>query len=324
MLESSSRSNRTCRRAEQPQSGAAVISLDFELRWGMHDVYGLNFDAYRANLEQVRNVVPRLLRLFGDHDIGATWAAVGALACTDWDEYFRRAPPPPNYKSTSLRVKPEYADLDPRGELHFAPDLVKQIVVAPRQELGTHTFSHLYLREEGITAEDVAADLEAASRLFQEQYGIEPVSLVFPRNQPAFLDVVRAASIKMWRGNPGPWYYETEDTRHNGPLPRALKLLDALNPMRRLAAPLEADMTRASLFLRLNLPPPLWAAHIRRIKGELDALDQGGIFHIWFHPHNLGQEMNLRLARVEQVLELIAERRKRGRLLSLAMGELVQ
>lgn len=304
--------------------GLAVISLDFELRWGVHDLYGMDIDAYRANLEGVRDVVPALLRLFRGYDISATWAAVGALGCQDWQEYFRRAPPPPEYKTSSFKVKRQYADLDPSGWLHFAPDLLRQIVAAPGQELGTHTFSHLYLREDGITAEDVAADLAAASTLFGERFGVEPVSLVFPRNQPAFLDVVRNAGIKVWRGNPGPWYYECEDSKRIGPLPRLLKLIDALSPPRYHIFPRQGDMTRASLFLRLGLPRPLWAAHLRTIKRVLDSLQPQQIFHLWFHPHNLGQDMAMRLTRVEQVLETIAERQRLGKIRSLSMGDLLR
>lgn len=308
----------------EPKLPKVVISLDFELRWGMHDLYGLDFNPYRGNLEQVRYVVPALLKLFVEHNTQTTWSAVGALACENWDEYFRRAPPPPRYKSAALAVKREYADLDPDGVLHFAPALIREIVARPGQALGTHTFSHLYLREEGITAEDVAADLAAVSALYEEKFGTVPRSLVFPRNQPAFLDIVRASPIRIWRGNPDAWYYECEDTEHDGPLSKALKLIDGINPLCRLAAPLVEDMTRASMFLRLNLPRYAWAAHVRRIKGELGSLAPDEIFHIWFHPHNLGQDTELRLSRVEQVVELIAERQSRAKLLSCSMEDLVQ
>lgn len=300
-----------------------VISLDFELRWGVHHNYGLDINAYRANLEGVPRVVPELLKLFTEHAIRATWATVGALACESWTEYFSRAPQPPRYNDSALNVKREYADLDPDGHLHFAPGLVRAIFNTPGQELGTHTFSHLYLKEEGISADDVAADLAAVATLYQERFGVTPRSLVFPRNQPAFLDVVRASGIRISRGNPGPWYYECEDLRHNGPVSRARKLIDSINPFCRLAAPLAADMTLASLFLRLNLPPLLWAAHVQRIKGELAALSPQDIFHIWLHPHNLGQDSALRLQRMAQVLDLIAERQARGTLTSCTMGELV-
>lgn len=300
-----------------------VISLDFELRWGVHDVYGRDFSRFRESLEGGRDVVPALLERFAARGLHATWATVGALGCTGWEDYFSRAPQPPDYAKPGLRVDPRYAELDPAGELHFAPDLVRAIAATAGQELGMHTFSHLYLRESGITAADVAADLAAARALFEERYGVRPTSLVFPRNQCAFIDVVRASGIRMWRGNPGPWYYEREDSESHGSLVRALKLLDGINPLRRLAAPVSGDMTRASMFLRLNLPRPLWRSHIARIRGELGSLAPDDVFHLWFHPHNVGAATAERLSRLDTVLDMIAEHRQRGEIVSSSMGELV-
>src|SRR5688572_30050895 len=139
----------------QHERASVVFSVDFELRWGVHDVHGTNLDGYRGELEQGRENVPRLLGLFSSCDIHATWATVGAIGCKDWGEYFRRAPPPPRYANPAFAIKPEYADMDPDGHLHFAPDLVRAVCATPGQELGTHTFTHLYMGEPGVTAEDV-------------------------------------------------------------------------------------------------------------------------------------------------------------------------
>ena len=65
-----------------------VISVDFEMRWGVHDIHGLDIDAYRENLENVRDVVPRMLSMFSERKLRVTWATVGALALNSWDEYF--------------------------------------------------------------------------------------------------------------------------------------------------------------------------------------------------------------------------------------------
>jgi peptidoglycan/xylan/chitin deacetylase (PgdA/CDA1 family) len=263
------------------------------------------------------------VKLLVEHDMRATWAVVGAIACQSWDEYFTRAPQPPRYERPGLAVDPRYADLDPEGTLHFAPDLVQAIASAPGQLLGTHTFSHLYLRERGVTAADVAADLAVTAELYHERYDTVPRSLVFPRNQCAFIDVVRASTIRIWRGNQKPWYYEREDSEHYNIVPRVLKLMDELNPFSTRAAPVEADMTRASLFLRLSLPDTLWHAHLQRIRRELRTLRPGHVFHIWFHPDNLGEDMEIRLSRVEQVLELLAAMRERNGIHSCAMEDLV-
>ena len=111
-----------------------VWSLDFELRWGMHDLLGLDRDRYRKNLEGAREAVPQLLQLFTWRGVRATWATVGALACQSWDDYFRRAPAPPHYADKRLAVDPRYADLDPDGVLHFAPDLVAQVAETEGQD----------------------------------------------------------------------------------------------------------------------------------------------------------------------------------------------
>ena len=306
-----------------PRKPRVVISLDFEMRWGVHDVCGLDIDAYRANLEGERAVIPALLRLLAEHEMRATWATVGAIGCSGWQEYFERAPPPPAYLDRRFAVKAAYADIDPDGRLHFAPDLVHAILKTPGQELGTHTFSHVFLRERGVTAQDAAADLAAATRLHQERFDGVPRSLVFPRNQPAFIGVVRTSSVRIWRGNAAAWYYDCEDSEHNGLLPRALKLIDAFNPLTKRAAPLVGDMNRASLFLRLNLPGAAWRAHVYRIRAALDALEADEILHLWFHPHNVGADIARGLARIEEVVRLIEERQASGNLRSCTMADLV-
>lgn len=300
-----------------------VISLDFELRWGMHDVLQFNIDAYRENLENERIVVPALLKLFVERNIHCTWATVGAIGCSDWNEYFSRAPEPPKYHNPALAVNPRYADLDPQGVLHFAPELLRLIHETNGQELGTHTFSHLYMRELGVTAEDVAADLAAVSLLWKERFGAPPKSLVFPRNQVAFLPVIRASSIRIWRSNPKPWYYECNKASTNRWLPRALRLLDVLNPLARRVSVPEGDMTRSSLFLRVNIPKYLWKLQVLRVEKELNAIRPGEIFHIWWHPHNIGFDINFRLNRVKQVLDMIAEKCRKGLLTSQCMEDLI-
>ncbi|MGH7859217.1 MAG: polysaccharide deacetylase family protein, partial [Candidatus Binatia bacterium] len=288
-----------------------------------HDRLGLDRDAYRRNLEGEREAVPLLLVAFAERGLRATWATVGAVACRDWTEYFSRAPRPPRYRDQGLAVDPRYADLDPEGKLHFAPEVVRRILETPGQELGTHTFSHLPFREPGVTASDVEADLSAVVRLWKERCGGAPQSIVFPRNQAAFLDVVRQCGIRIWRGNPTRWYYESNEARTNGAAVRALRLLDDLSPWSTHASPLEGDMTRASLFLRLDLPAPAWRLHVTHLRRELERLRPGEIFHLWWHPHNVGGDLAHGIGRVREVLDLAAARLERRRLESRFMGELV-
>jgi hypothetical protein len=287
-----------------------VWSLDFELRWGMHDLLGLDFGCYRKNLEGAREAVPRLLSLFTSRGVRATWATVGALACRNWDDYFRRAPMPPRYVNRQLAIDPRYADLDPAGTLHFAPDLVALIAKTEGQELGTHTFSHLFLGELGVMSADAAADHAATLALFRECFDITPISLVFPRNQIAFLAQYRAQGISVWRDNESSWYYQL--TRHtNHPVVRVLRAMDAVTPWRTRGGSFSDGRCPSTLFVRAYLPESLWKLHLARIAAEAGGIKQG-VLHFWLHPHNLGADVSSGLQRIEQVLDIIDRRAPRG------------
>src|SRR5215472_16117200 len=58
--------------------GALVISLDFELHWGVRDSSPLDGNE-RARLLSARRMVPRMLDLFEEFSIHATWATVGLM-----------------------------------------------------------------------------------------------------------------------------------------------------------------------------------------------------------------------------------------------------
>lgn len=300
---------------------SVVLSFDFEMRWGVHDVYGLDFDSYRTNLENCRPVVLSTLNLLAERKLRATWATVGALGLNDWDEYFSIAPPPPAYLDANLAVRKEYADLDPSGTLHFAPDLIRQIVQTEGQELGSHSFSHLHFRELGVLPADFLADMSAVEKLFKARFGVVPVSLVYPRNQSAFIDLLGQTSIGIWRDSEPAWFYDCNARRTNTLLPRALRLIDSINPWVKRASKPEKGVVRASLLVRFGLPEPLWQLQLKRIRNELSGLAPGEVFHCWWHPHNVGFELKAGIDRLRQVLDLIAEACATNKIISMNMKD---
>jgi hypothetical protein len=280
-----------------------VVSLDFELRWGMYDALGDDPARYRRPLLGVREVVPRLLEWLAKNRVPATWATVGALACAGWDEFESRAPPSPAYTAPSLRRTPEYHRVDPSGELHFAPDLVALVRATPGQELGSHTFAHVFMHEPGFTREDAEADADAVAALFVDRWGERPVSFVFPRNQVRFTDVLAARGVRVWRENPRAFFWRERKGAEQSRALRALRLVDALGPLGRRTYP-EAEH-RASHFLRLSLPTPLWRLHVRRLARDAARLREGEVLHLWSHPHNLGDDPPLRVARFAEALDRV-------------------
>ena len=144
-----------------------------------------------------------MLLTFDEFGLAATWATVGFLFARNRKELTDFYP----------SVRPGYADgrLDPYSEtigadesddpFHFAPSLIDRIRDTPRQEIGSHTFSHYYCLEDGQTAEAFRADLESA-RQIAAAAAIRLKSLALPRNQfnTSYAPFMRAASLICYRG----------------------------------------------------------------------------------------------------------------------------
>jgi hypothetical protein len=323
---------------EDPGFGALVISLDFELVWGVRDCYPPGGGAYRENLLGVRQAVPRLLSLFQEFEIAATWATVGALFARSREELRRFAPAElPPYENALLRVESEpIGDDEASDPLHFAPTLLRQIRAVPHQEIGTHTFYHAYALEKGQTRAAFAADLASAVSI-AERDGIWLRSIVFPRNQvnPEYFDLLGEAGLTAFRGNPRRWMYSGEP---GGPpitlARRAGRLADTYTG----PAPQVASWRRvpqrgglcdvpASRFLRPYTPRlrRLDPLRRRRIRHELQAAAVGrGIYHLWWHPHNFGAHLEENVAFLRGVLEDFARCRQRHGMRSLSMGEVAE
>ena len=84
------------------QKGIFVISLDFELYWGVSESRKLN--DYKENLINVPNVIKELLALFKQYEIHATWATVGFLFHKNKEEMGSLVEPKdrPNYSNANL------------------------------------------------------------------------------------------------------------------------------------------------------------------------------------------------------------------------------
>lgn len=289
-------------------SPSLVLSIDFELRWGVHDSQGPDPDNYRENLEGVRDVVPRLLEMFTEHNVRATWATVGAMSCEGWDDYFDRAPTAPHYLDSRLRFDRRWVDRDPDGVQHFAPRLVEQVAATPGQEVGSHTFGHIYFREPGVMRRDVVADSEAAADILAARAGHRPRSLVFPRNQVGFVDALRDAGIEAVRTNAPGWAWQRTESVRQSSLVRALRLCSTFSP--RPAAPTRESGVAglpATSFVRFNLPESAFQVARRALAARAAKLRADESLHLWFHPHNLGHAPGVCVDRLRQIVESIGE-----------------
>ena len=151
-----------------------IISLDFELFWGMQDCSTL--EKYQDNVLGGRKAIPKLLEMFQKHNIHATWATVGFQFAQSFDEvqkYFPKEKLRPAYKNRKLSTYncfPYIGKSEDEALCFYAPSLIKKIAQYDGQEIASHTFSHYYCKEPGQTLEQFRADMTAAINI-AEEYG---------------------------------------------------------------------------------------------------------------------------------------------------------
>ncbi|WP_409254276.1 polysaccharide deacetylase family protein [Bacillus sp. SCS-153A] len=283
--------------------GKFIISLDFELYWGVHDVFTIK--EYRENLLGAREVIPEMLRLFKEFDIRATWATVGLLFFHTKEELLPFLPEiKPAYFQEYLSPYSKLDEVGPdelKDPYHFASSLVDLIAKHPEQEIATHTFSHYYCLESGQDVNAFEADLLKAVEVAKSK-NISLTSIVFPRNQvnEQYLSICKQYNISAYRGNEkSKLYSPVSYKKSQSPLYKILRFIDSYVNLTGHHLYSLSDLPQkpiinlpSSRFLRpynstLQFFEPL---KLKRIKNSMTkAAKENKIYHLWWHPHNFGQ-----------------------------------
>lgn len=306
---------------------AFIISLDFELFWGVVDSAELS--AYGKNVQGEWTVIPKMLALFERYEIAATWATVGMAMCRDFRQWQEMRPTAlPAYKNTALSTYHYAALAKEYPDLFFARPLVQQILDTPGQELATHTYSHYFCNEEGATNSQFLADMACAKALADDM-GTSFSSIILPRNQVSepYLSLLPSLGINVYRGNADNWIYRDGHKMAGGLAGRAARLADAWLPLCDATVANTRTSPRlvnvpASLFLRpwstsLAYMEPL---RMRRLFSAMTAAALSNrLFHLWWHPHNFGVHQDENLKMLEGLLRHFSSLRDRLGMQSLPM-----
>jgi len=280
------------------------ISLDFEIRWGFRHLYLDNFAEYSRNLLGADYAANKLCEILDDYKIPSSWAVVGSLALNNWDELFTHINLQQLNKTSFFNFSKKEL-LDSNLNYYFAPNTVAYINSNKFTELCSHTFNHIFCSEKNITKEIFVNDGQLIKKVFNEKFNIVPTSLVFPRNQKKYVECLNKIGIKHYRE------LEIGDDSDSNTLDgntlnkQAIRYLTSINPFIKHSTNFNKSYSIASMFLRLNLPNALWKLHVYRIKNELNKLDNNECFHLWWHPHNLGDYFDIRIKRVREILNII-------------------
>lgn len=300
----------------QSRKSAFVISLDFELIWGVRD--HSTRASYGANILGARDAVPRMLDLFEKYGVHATWATVGFLFAESRDELLHYLPDEAMRPVYDNRAFSSYEYLDEVGASEkddpyaFGASLIDRIAETPGQEIATHTMSHYYCLEAGPTDAHFRADLSAAKAIAAAR-GVELRSIVFPRNQYSdrHLEICAQEGITVYRGSARGAAYRPSQGVEQSTLRRIQRLADAYTGVLGAQVHARPDTKQgsvnvpASFFLRPNAGKlrRFQPVHLRQIEKQMSraALD-GKMFHLWWHPHNFGVNLDENLAGLDRLL----------------------
>ena len=284
-----------------------------------------------SNIDGEREAIPRILELFQLYGIHATWATVGMLMCKNY-AHWRDIRPTimPEYSRPQCSTYQLGASIQEYPHLFFGRALAEQILDTPGQEIASHSYSHFYCGETGATPEQFAADLVCAREVAAE-LGVNYRSFVFPRNQvqDSYLEVLTEFGYRVYRGNPKNWLYSNGHMVAGGVVGRGIRLADAYVPLSgpNLARPTpRAGLINcpASAFLRpwSQRRSALEPLRMRRIKQAMLAAAQAGEnFHLWWHPHNFGENIEENLAVLESILQYYSVLSHQYGMQSLTMAE---
>ena len=313
-------------------NGHFVISLDYEIHWGVFDQKTV--DEYKENLTNVSKVVDRLIELSDAYNIQLTFSTVGFLFAKDKEDLFNYIPTnKPTYKLENFSTYPlleHIGNSENDDPYHYALSKIKAIKDNGNHEIGTHTFCHYYCHEDGQTIDQFEDDISAAKQI-AAPLGIDLKSIVFPRNMidankskdKPYLEVCNKLGITSFRGKEKAYIYNIHTTKfyHGWYMFKILRLLDSYIS---ITGPNTYNVEKINKHSLVNNLPSsrLFRAYssklkflenlkVRRIKKAMTyAAKHNEMFHLWWHPHNFGAQTEENFKNLEAVFKTYKELNK--------------
>lgn len=312
--------------------GVFVVSLDFELHWGICST--LRVKDYHENLNGTREAIDQILETFMKYKIHATWGTVGFLFCRNKKEieFFSPSSLPEfrNSQYSSYDYFSEVGESEEDDPYHFASHVIEKISKYDYQEIASHTWSHLFFLERGITNSDIDNDIASAIKIGKET-GYTLNSIIFPRNQfkEGIRDILKKHGIKYYRGNIDAYLLKARKSGEHNNLIRALRLLDSyinITGYNTFSVNDDDEIINipGSRFLRPYNPSLSFFEKLRlkRICGEMTHAAQNGLtYHLWWHPHNFGTYTAENIKFLKKILDHFTFLQSKYGMISRSMNE---
>jgi len=305
-------------------SGLFILSLDVELAWG---TYGpANVARLAPYFDGERDSIRRLLALLDQVAIPATWAVVGHLMLDRCDGHPDVLQPHYAWSAGPDAARDPCSDIA-RAPRFYAPDVIALIRAARvPHEIGSHTFTHVIAADPAVTPDIWHSQMAKCAALHAE-HGLPLRSIVYPQNRIAYVDTLPQYGITAYRGQEQNWYARWQG---EGVLGRVCHLIDralglppptydpaALRVGERLVNLPASQFLMGAEGVRRFIPVE---SRVQQARLGLDrAVTRGQLFHLWFHPFNLGTGDGM-FPTLERILQDVARRRDAGDLRVMTMA----
>lgn len=303
--------------------GVFCISVDTELLWGRHDT---RYQSFIQRTAREREIINKLLILFKQYDIGATWAVVGHLFLNKCKKEGGKIHP--DIKRPSFGwVKGDWLRCDPgtsvkKNPCWYGSDIIKMIQKDKNQEIGSHSFSHIIFGDKGCTKKCAESEIKKCVELAKKE-NIELYSFVFPRNSIGHLDILKKYQLKTFRGE------DDYSLPTQGVIGKIYQLLDLLFLIPHASTPRLTkgllEIPGSMYFLSSRGWRKLLPEKIRIWKAQASirkAVKEKKVFHLWFHPVDLADNSISLLKTLEQILRYAKKEQKKGGLDILSMQQI--
>lgn len=297
-----------------------MISVDAELAWGFHDRFPLS-EPKKRRFVRARDAWRRLVELFDEYEIPATWAIVGHLVEPEFDveSVYQELPP-------GLEMFRKYGQYE--QNIWLGEELIQGVLDARvSHDIGSHSFSHPLF---DLIPPEIADTELRLSRKLSDWYGDEPTSFIFPRNIVSKRKNLKQNGFYCYRGHRPEEHVRSE----------TLDSLRFLTGYATGALPPPVVSPTVDEYGLVNVPASLylggrkalpWSV-LRRFRGDpvvsmarsgIDCIRrQDGVFHVYVHPHDLQQEADFN--RMESVLSYASTREARGEITVETMADVAR
>lgn len=132
--------------------------------------------------------------------------------------------------------------------------------------------------------------------VFWEKYKYHISTFVYPRNRIIFSNRLSELKICNYRGALSP--YRANKFLLQEYLYKAESFMSSFKTRVNLGPALHG-VNYQTHFIRFSLPEPLWNLHLKAVFNSIRSMGANDYVHLWWHPHNLAIDPQLKLKRLK-------------------------